>query len=267
MSDFVVSLLGACAVGFSVWSWRGRSYRARWWIRNVQGEFGVLVVLPGPGLFIFSAGLGAVDALFVPAAILGVAAFFILAWSFLVTTIALVWWPIHRLWGPRWYIRMSKQERADALADPLATVARRASAGSASPPPEWLGAVGSTWGAGMVVDAETRERPDKVSRRGTVAGQLAAGEGGVWFAPNGALSSEWTDRAQFVARWEELREVRRVPARAGVDGVRRHGFLYRSWFPRLVVTTDAGDHLFEVNFGQARRAADFLNRERSSVAR
>ncbi|WP_016907720.1 hypothetical protein [Streptomyces xiaopingdaonensis] len=233
----------------------------------MQGEYGVLVVLPSGGLLCLGGALANVDALFIPGGVLMMASFLVFVWGFLVTTIAIAWWPIHRLWGPRWYIRMSKQERSDALTGQFATAARRASAGSAGPAPEWLGAVVSTWGAGMVVDAETRERPDKVSRRGTVAGQLAAGEGGVWFAPNGALSAEWTDRAQFAARWEELRDVRRVPARAGVDGVRRHGFLYRSWFPRLVVTTDAGDHLFEVNFGQARRAADTLNRERTRVAR
>ncbi len=222
--------------------------------------------LAGPTLLGLSLG-GVSELLFAPGALLFVTGFCLFAWGLLVTTIGLVWRPIRKLWGPRWFTRMSKQEELDALTGELPAVARRMDAGTAGAPPDWLGAARSTWGAGLIVDMETRERPDAVSRRGTVAGTLVAGEGGVWFGPNAAPGPEWTDRAQFAARWEELREVRRVPARAGVDGVRRHGFLYRSWFPRLVVTTDAGDHLFEVNFGQARRAADTLNRERTRVAR
>lgn len=261
-----MGLVAAGTIVFEVWSWRGRSYRARWWTRDIQGEFGVLVMLPMAGPFFLGLSLAAVsDALFVPGAVLFMAGCGLFVWSFLITTIALVWRPIHKLWGPRWYVRMSKQEQLNALTGELPAAARRMDAGTAGVPPDWLGAARSTWGAGLIVDMETRERPDAVSRRGTVAGTLVVGEGGLWFAPNAAPGPEWTDRAQFVARWQEIREARRVPARADAAGVRRHGFLYRSWFPRLVVITDTGNRLFEVNFGRARRVADTIDRERSRV--
>ncbi|MBW9205180.1 hypothetical protein KV097_04430 [Mumia sp. zg.B17] len=265
MFSLVIGAVGLTLVVLSGWSWRGRTRAARWWTRRTGGELLVLAFLPSLGLVLLGAGLAEIGSLSGLSSVLAILGALSLVLGLLVTGVGLLWWPAQRLWGPRWYTSQSAKGRWDALSDPFSSLAGRLGSGStaAAPEPRWFGRAIASWRGGRVLDPDTRERPDAASRRGTVAGIVRLGEGGLWFESTGGPTT-WSGRASAGVRWSEIMDVRVVPARAGADGRVRTGVLYRSWCRRLVVATADESYLYEISWGRAHAVADAIAQERAA---
>ncbi len=250
-----------------VWSWRGKSRAARWWLRFRDGEFMVLCVIPAMALGIIGGNFYEDINKFNLPVLSGIWAFvfvggsvFCFVYGTVVTTIGIFWWPAQKAWGPRWYANMTWDERRQAAKTTLNVRLGQISATEGLTAPSWFGSPLSAWLGGNVVDPDTRGRPDIHSALGTVQGQLIIGTGGVWFAP-AAASEAWATRAAVSFPWSELRHVRTVAARAGTDGVVQPGVLFRSWSRRLVLTTIHGELLFEIDGRGANQAAAAISTE------
>jgi|SRR5690625_1388037 len=79
-----------------VWSWRGKTYRARWWHKDINGSDSMAMgIFPGAGVVLIGvAGLRAF-----PDAVSGIPIFVIVVGA-LGGMIGAV---VPRLWGPGWY--------------------------------------------------------------------------------------------------------------------------------------------------------------------
>jgi hypothetical protein len=258
VGDWWIPLLGGALLTFAAWGWLGRSHASRWWVRSWEGDSLILGVLPGMGLVLFGLGLVAVfnGPLQTIGSLLWLAGFPVFVLGFLTP----------RWWGPGWYRRMSPQQRQRAQRDAVGTFLRsrdsslpessadraaRAFGASAQP-------VGS-WRAGYVYDPDTKDKAHTLARRGTVDGRLTAYVDGVVFAASATEDGLRGEPTVVTVGQDRLTGARVVPARAGADGRPRPGLLNRSLFPRLVLDTTEGSHVFEIAFGRARKAANVVN--------
>jgi len=243
----------------TVWSWAGRSYASRWWMRSLMSDSLALGVLPGIGLGLTGIGLYAVFG--EPLAVVGGLLLFACFPVFVIGFFTPRWW------GPGWYRQMSPQQRQTAQRDVAGTFLRsrstrlrETSTDLAARSLPSIGEPMARWRAGYVYDADTSERTHALSRRGTVDGTLTAYPEGVVFAATQTEDGLRGEATVVAVPRETLTGVRVVPARAGADGRPRPGVLHRSFFPRLVLDTTSGSQVFEVAWGGARRAAVALER-------
>jgi hypothetical protein len=251
-----VVAIGAALLGLAIWAWRGRTRRSRWWVRSPGGAQVMLGLVPGLGLIILGVGLlTLIGPWFV--AVIGLPLLFGAVLEF-----AVIFAQLPRWWGPRWYRQMSEAERrADTtnafaaavvgLTDRPGVVSAKAAAArfrDERPLASWRG--------GWVYDPDTGERAHGMSRKGTVDGRLTLYESGLVFAASRVEDALRRKGTVVAIDSGDIVDVRVVPARAGADGRRRTGVLYRSWFPRLVVETSDTAHVFEVAWGRARQVKD-----------
>lgn len=259
MDNLWIVALGGALLGFASWSSLGRSPAARWWVRSWEGDALVLGIVPGMGLVLFGLGLVAVfdGALQTVGSLLWLCGFPLFLIGFITP----------RWWGPRWYRRMSPRERQQAQRDVVGTFVRsRSTRLSQSSAERAAGVFGSgrrpvaSWRAGYVSDADTSERHHSLSRRGTIDGTLTAYPQGVVFAASRTEDGLRGEPTVVTIGRDVLTGVRVVPARAGTDGRPRPGLLHRSPFPRLVVETATGSHVFEIAWGRARQAESVVHK-------
>ena len=249
----------ALAVVFGIGAVLAWSGRWRRWTRHALTADGGLVLGGFPVvavMFAFAAlgGAGVVPrGLAGAAGLLGGVAVIAFAWS------APSWL------GPAWF-----RERPPPTPDVGEPVtAAIVAAGSPAPRPspaqaaaahfdgEPLGRWNAVWIEG---DEWAADDTAPYGRPGVVNGKLALYPDGVSFR---ASPMEERVRGHVVAvtfRTGELRAVRVVPAGAGADGVRRRTGHARSVFTRLVLESDDGAYLFEVQSARrrARQIADAL---------
>lgn len=237
--------------------WRCWSGRSRGWARSDSSRVLVLTFAPFTGLLLLGTGLSALlgePAGTVAAAVLVPPAFLLLIPGLIYMLFGGRWW------GPRWFRRLSPGELEPDLTDvqtalsvAFATRPGFSSRDAAAQQAAGFGERLTRWRANYIYDPDTLQRPHALTVRGGAGGTLTLYRGGLSFAGN-----KWEDRLRLVPTVltipaAEILEARVVPARAGADGVRRKGFLWRSLFPRLVVTTRDQHHVFETMF--AKRAA------------
>jgi hypothetical protein len=251
-----VVAIGAGLLLLSVWAWRGRSRRSRWWVRSPFGGQVMLGLVPGLGLIILGAGLLTLVGPWFTA-VVALPVLFGAALEFAVIFARLPHW-----WGPRWYRRLSESERradhthafAAAVVGltgcPGVVSAKEAAARYRDDEP--LG----SWRGGWVYDPDTDDRTHGMSRKGTVDGRLTLYRSGLVFAASRVEDALRRKGTVIAIDADDIVDVRVVPARAGADGRRRTGVLYRSWFPRLVVETAEIAHVFDVAWGRARQVKD-----------
>lgn len=104
MAEFLVPLLWVPILGYVAWCWAGRSQRARAWSGNPFMHGLVLGAAPGVGLLFFAFWLNKV---FGDAVSPVTSALFVL--SIILFLVFGIYHP--RWWGPRWFHRMSANER------------------------------------------------------------------------------------------------------------------------------------------------------------
>lgn len=168
-----------------------------------------------------------------------------------------------RWWGPRWFRELAPEQCEPDLSDPhtalSALLSRRREVHSGVAAEVYAGAFGgrlARWRANLIYDPDTRQRAHGLTVRGGIGGVLALHQGGLVFAGNWAEDRLRQEPTVLAVPMSDIRGARVVPARAGVDGVPRPGFLHRSLFRRLVVDTSADALLFEVR--RAERVAALL---------
>jgi hypothetical protein len=253
-----VVLIGAALLALSVWAWRGRSPRSRWWVRSPFGDQVMLGVVPGIGLIVFCVGVLTATGPWMTL-LIALPVLFGAALEFSVIFARLPRW-----WGPRWFREMSEAERrADAsnafAAAVLAFTERPGVISAREAAARFRGGepLGS-WRGGWVYDPDTDERSHGMSRKGTVDGRLTLYASGIVFAASRAEDALRRKGTVVAIGAEDVVDVRVVPARAGADGRQRRGVLRRSVFPRLVVETTETAHVFDVAWGRAKRLQDRL---------
>ena len=240
-------LLVAAAVllGASALAWTGR-WRA-WSRRIFTGPLPLPIsLLPGLGLALIGAGLYELGA---P---MGVAAPFFVA--FLALFALYVWAP--PWWGPAWYREERERGVEPDLSDPAtalsyAALTRPAERSTAAVAQRFAGhAPLERWNATWVEHENGGAKPHGLGRAGATQGKLELYRDGLAFRAvglednlRGHATALAIDRAEFDA-------ARVVPAGAGPDGRKRPRHGARSAFARLVVDTEHGPFLFEVNFAK-----------------
>ncbi|MEB4613122.1 hypothetical protein [Leucobacter sp. M11] len=250
--SLMLLLIGLSLLLLTVWSWRGRSSRSRWWMRSWEGDSVALVVLPTATLavLLFSVAVFAPSWLRVlvvyPPLAVG-------AWGTLVALVSPLWWPAHRLWGPRWYSRMSKEDvQNQERGGTISASARQLGAGStADRRPAWLGTLVTSFWGNLLLD---RANP---SRRNVARGALRVFENGFRFEATGAAPQSGAGHDTALP-WEEITAARVVSDRSNGSGEPVSGLLDRSFLTRLVVTTRDDAFLFEVTGWNARRVAECI---------
>lgn len=265
MAEILVPLIWVPILAYVAWCWAGRSRRARSWAGNPFGHGIVLGWAPAVGLMFFSFWLHKVLGDLVSPV---TSSLFLL--SFIVLILGLF---TPRWWGPRWFRRMSDEEKVDVHkplnAAGMAAISGRGPGRSAAKAADAFGGRGELlgeWQGGYVYDADTTEREHGMARCGTVDGTLMLCTEGLTFAASKAEDTLREKPMVLMLPQEEIRGVLVVPPRAGADGVQRKGFWFRSWFPRLVVETGDGSYLFEVDWGRATQAADRITSITGRVA-
>ena len=243
-----VALLGASAL-----AWTGRW---RTWSRRVfTGPLPLPIsLLPGLGLALVGTGLYELGA---P---MGVAAPFFVA--FLALFVVYVWAP--GWWGPAWYREeRSKGVRPD-LTDPAtalsyAALTRPSERSSEAVEQRFRGREPlERWNATWVEDENGGSKPHALGRAGATQGKLELYRDGLAFRAIGLEDSLRGHATAVAIDRGEFDAARVVPAGAGPDGRKRPRHGARSAFARLVVDTDSGPFLFEVNF--AKRKAERISR-------
>ena len=260
MPHLTAVVVGAALLLLSIWAWRGRSRRSRWWVRSPFGGQVMLGLVPGLGLIILGVGLLTLVGPWFTA-VIALPVLFGAALEFAVIFARLPHW-----WGPRWYRRLSAAERradqTNAFAAAVVGLTERpgvVSAKAAAVRYRDAESVGS-WRGGWVYDPDTDQRTHGMSRKGTVDGRLTLYPSGLVFAASRAEDALRRNGTVVAIDADEIVDVRVVPARAGADGQQRTGVLYRSWFPRLVVETAEIAHVFDVAWGRAGQVKDRCGR-------
>jgi hypothetical protein len=255
-ANVLVVLIGAGLLALFAWSWAGRSRSARWWVGRPFGAQLVLALVPGLGLIVLSAGVLTVA---------GTSAALLVALPFLlgaVLELAGIFDVVPRWWGPAWYRRLPPGRRREdparsAIAAAMAAYLGRPGVTSAGEAATRIGRarpIGS-WRGGWVYDADTDERVHAMSRKGTIDGLLTLYPTAVVFAASRAEDALRGKSTVVLVEAGDITGVRVVPPRAGADGRPRRGWLYRSWFPRLVIRTNEHAHVFDVARGRAGEVA------------
>ncbi|HEU0286394.1 MAG TPA: hypothetical protein VFR22_05060 [Nocardioidaceae bacterium] len=252
----LVVAIGMVLLALSIWAWRGRSRRSRWWVGSPYGGQVMLGLVPGLGLIILSMGLLTLIGPWFTA----VAGLPILFGAALV--LAVIFARLPRWWGPGWYREMSEAERradlTNAFAAAVVGLTDRPGVVSAKDAADRYRGdrpLGS-WRGGWVHDPDTDERAHGMSRKGTIDGRLTLYPSGLVFAASRAEDALRRKGTVIAIDTHDIVDVRVVPARAGADGRPRSGVLYRSWFPRLVVETPDVEQVFDVAWGRARQVRD-----------
>ena len=240
-----------------VWSWRGKTHRSRWWTRRTQGDGVLLVCFPIFAtllpLFVLTTW-GIIPReyfrwlVWIPIGIT--------AWAFVVSVLGLIWWPLQKLWGPRWYTHQSEKQMWDAINDPLGNVLRAANAApSRTRKRRWLGKDTAMWHVRRIVD------PEHPVRQGAITGVLRTATGGIWFDAPGSPEPIRTESAT-ATRWEHVLDARAVGDADDIHGNRVSTFWTRSWLTRLVIETTDGPQMYEVTSWRAKHAAHTITTER-----
>jgi hypothetical protein len=250
MIAVLLFVLAAATVGAGVAAWSGRW---RSWSDRVLYAYAPISVLPAGGIFFLVLGLVQAHVFSARSPIAALA--LLLAVGGVVIAI---WQPAG--YGPRWF---RERPRVPDLSDPVtaaavaygvrkglgehssAAVAERRFAG-AERVARWRG----NWLSGDP-GAPTEARADVRD------GHLDLYADGLAFS-----ASDFSDRlrqeaAVLILERAEVRQARVVPRGAGVDGHPRASDATRSAAARLVIDTDQGPYLFEMNF--AKRKARQIN--------
>ena len=242
----------AIPLAFWAWSWRGRSGWARWWLGNSVEERFVRGLLPA---WILMAGSVLMMAL-TEGSTFEMAVEYVATVGIFVGAAGILWAvlliPIPRWWAPRWFRVLAEEDRKNRTRDAFGALA---SLGEAEPEltSQQLAArlltasrrLGS-WHSNYVEDQDSLERAHGLASRGAVAGRLTLLEDRIVFHASGTEDALRGHPVVVPIDTAEITDVRVVPARAGSDGVKRPGILYRSAFPRLVVSTSDHNYLFDL---------------------
>lgn len=96
-----VIAIGLAMLILGIWSWRGRTWRSRWWTRGHNGD-GFLCF--GPTVSLLTLGFGIAflaeslhfDALYAAGAVVVLGGFLVFLYSGLVMLISPIWWPAQK---------------------------------------------------------------------------------------------------------------------------------------------------------------------------
>lgn len=250
-----MAALGAGVVGLAlllttVWSWRGKTYLSRWWTRAHKGSDFALVGFPSVGLA--AVGVALINLNNPPLLASGVffiAGGFVLLWGTIVYWTSDFWWPIHRAWGPRWYVRQTTREKVDASLGNRSLYFR---ADNRKPP--WANEFVSMWYGNQIAN------PYIPSSRDVVTGRLWVYEGGLWFDATDHHKAV-QESAGVWARWTDIIKVSLVRGSENADGSSVPGLWHRSWWHRVAVTTTNGTYLYELESFRASKCATAISEQ------
>jgi hypothetical protein len=250
----LLTIAAACAVATAL-AWSGRWSR---WSQQVLAPFPITIV-PSVGAGSLGSGLAALGVTSSTSP-LGMACFVVMLACFVMFLVTPRWW------GPRWYRERDRDAEPD-LGDPISALVMagvRATApaderASRSVAPADLGPALKTWKGSWIAGDESRPAAHGLTHAGAVEGRLQLHEGAVSFVASRVEDLLRDEPTVLVIRTGELRDVRVVPRGAGVDGRPTEGHGSRSLFARLVLDTDDGSWLFEVQ--SARRTASRIGDE------
>jgi hypothetical protein len=255
MAGVLLLAVAAALLAASALAWTGRW---RTWSRRVlTGPLPMPIsLLPGLGLAAGAAGLYELGA---PLAV--AAPFFV---AFLALFVLYVWAP--PWWGPAWYRKEREKGVSPDLSDPAtalsyAALTKPAERSSAAVEQRFAGGEPlERWSATWVEDEDGGDKPHALGRAGATQGKLELYREGLAFRAIGLEDSLRGQATAVAIDRDEFDAARVVPAGAGPDGRKRPRHGARSAFARLVVDTEHGPFLFEVNFAKrkASRIAETL---------
>ena len=255
LSAALIAVGVACLAGAAL-AWSGRWHR--WSRRFLIGPSLPITLLPAVGAGAIGAGLYETSGSSVATAVCFVV--------MVAGGILFLWSPAW--FGPRWLREQRRKGIDPDLQDPLtalsvaALAAPPAEATSAAVLEERFGdrAPIERWSATWVQNEEGGEKPHALGRAGTVGGKLELYEDALAFRAIAVEDRLRREPTVVLIERAEFGETRVVPAGAGPDGRKRPRQGPRSAFARLVVDTEFGPFLFEVNAAKrkARRIAETL---------
>ncbi|WP_141718107.1 hypothetical protein [Nocardia altamirensis] len=256
----VIVVSGALLVLTAGWVWRGRSPRARGWVRDASGRRLLFALVPGLGLLIFGGGALSLAQRVAPGLFGLVTAVVGLPMLFGAALVVAGMVHVPTWWGPRWY-RSGKSGGATGIrAKVLPAILDRAGvrdAGESARMVEGVAPIGS-WSAAWVYDPDTDERAHELSARGAVAGRLFVYRVGIVFVASAVEKKAWGRDIVLGIDIADITDARKLPPRAGADGHPRKGVLHRSLYPRLGIYTRHGDYVFDLAGSRARRVAELV---------
>lgn len=249
--DYLILIVTIALTIFNIWSWRGKSRAARWWTRGVFGgnRFKIVtVVMPSLLLITFSGVL---------VKITGYEEFYyliIVALAVLVIGLIAVEgrdfsWSIGRLWGPRWYVSLSKQEIEDMLVggNPEEMAHTKA--------PRWARTYRGAWRCGQY---QNHLLP--AGERKMTMGFLLVYDEGLWFHP---LEGEKTRFPLMECSFDQVVSVKTVP-RLCNSRAKKVGYHPRWLWSKLVVRTKQDTYLFALDMVQDKVALRTIKKLRSN---
>jgi hypothetical protein len=247
-------ICAGCVVATAL-AWSGR-----WssWAHQVMGAW-PLTVLPAAAAGSLAGGLGTLDVIS-DTSPLAVACFVVLVVCFGLFFVTPRWW------GPRWYRERDPEAEPD-LGDPISALVMAGVRATAPPDerpsrsaaPAELGPPLKTWKGSWIAGDERQPAAHGLTHAGAVEGRLQLHRGGISFVASRVEDLVRDEPNVLAIGAGELRDVRVVPRGAGADGRVTEGHGPRSLFARLVLDTDDGAFLFEVQ--AARRTAKRIGEE------
>jgi hypothetical protein len=252
MTGALSLLAAAVMLVASALAWTGR-WRA--WSRRVfTGPLPLpITLLPGLGLALIGAGLYEFG---IPAGPLTP-----LLLGFLALFVLYLWAP--SWWGPAWFREEQRRGIEPDLSDPAtalsygALTSKPAGADSRAAVAERFGGREPIrrWRATWIEHENGGEKPHALGRAGATEGRLELYDDGLAFRASGIEDRMRREATAVAISRGEFGAARVVPAGAGPDGRKRPRHAARSAFARLVVDTQYGPFLFEVN-GAKRKARE-----------
>ena len=244
MTGALVLLAAAAVFVASALAWTGRW---RSWSRRVfTGPLPLpITLLPGIGFALVAAGLYELG---VPAGPL-IPLFLV----FLALFVIYLWAP--SWWGPAWFREERRAGVGPDLSDPAtalsyaALTSKPAGADSRAAVAERFGDREPIrrWKATWIEHEDGGSKPHALGRAGATEGRLELYDDGLAFRASGLEDRMRGDATAVAVSREEFSTARVVPAGSGPDGQKRPRQGARSAFARLVVDTQYGPFLFEVN--------------------
>jgi hypothetical protein len=258
LSAALIAVGVACLAGAAL-AWSGRWHR--WSRRFLIGPSLPVTLLPGVGAGAIGAGLYEASGSSPATAVCFVA--------MIAGSVLFFWSPAW--FGPRWLREQRREGIEPDVQDPLTALSVTALA----PLPAGATSVAvlderfrdrtpiERWNATWVQHEEGGEKPHAFGRAGTVGGKLELYEDALAFRAIAVEDRLRRGPTVVLIERATFGETRVVPAGAGPDGRKRPRQGPRSAFARLVVDTDFGPFLFEVNGAErkARRIAETLGSE------